>query len=48
MGSDAMMCVPNFIKIGSGIQKLVRGKCRHTDEKIEYQVISQQIRHYCM
>jgi hypothetical protein len=25
MGSGAMICVPSFIKIGSGIQKLIRG-----------------------
>jgi hypothetical protein len=25
MGSDAMIYIPNFIKIGSGIQKLIRG-----------------------
>jgi hypothetical protein len=26
MGSGAMIYVPSFIKIGSGIQKLVRGE----------------------
>jgi hypothetical protein len=31
MGSDAMVYIPNFIKTGSGIQKLVRGIHRHTD-----------------
>jgi hypothetical protein len=25
MGSDAMICIPSFINIGSGIQKLIRG-----------------------
>jgi hypothetical protein len=25
MGSRAMMCIPNFIKIGSGIPKLIGG-----------------------
>jgi hypothetical protein len=25
MGSGAMICIPSFIKIGSGIQKLMRG-----------------------
>jgi hypothetical protein len=25
MGSSAMIYIPNFIKIGSGIQKLLRG-----------------------
>jgi hypothetical protein len=30
MGSVAMLYVPNFIKIGSGIQTLIRG---HTDNK---------------
>jgi hypothetical protein len=31
MGSVAMVCIPNFIKIGSGIQKLIGGIRRHTD-----------------
>jgi hypothetical protein len=31
MCSDAMIYVPNLIKIGSGIQKLLRGTRRHTD-----------------
>jgi hypothetical protein len=30
MGRDAMIYVPNFIKIGSGIQKLIGGIHRHT------------------
>jgi hypothetical protein len=25
MGSGAVICIPSFIKIGSGIQKLIRG-----------------------
>jgi hypothetical protein len=25
MGSDAMIYIPSFIKIGSGIQELIRG-----------------------
>jgi hypothetical protein len=31
MGSGAMIYIPSFIKIGSGIQGLVRGIHRHTD-----------------
>jgi hypothetical protein len=31
MGSGVMMHIPNFIKIGSGIQKLLGGGYRHTD-----------------
>jgi hypothetical protein len=31
MGSGAMMCIPNFIKIGSDIQKLIGRIHRHTD-----------------
>jgi hypothetical protein len=30
MGSDAMMYIQSFIKIGSGIQKLIGGIHRHT------------------
>jgi hypothetical protein len=29
-GSDAMMYIPSFIKIGSGIQKLIGGIHRQT------------------
>jgi hypothetical protein len=29
--SIAMIYIPNFIKIGSGIQKLIRGIHRHID-----------------
>jgi hypothetical protein len=28
MGSSAMIYIPSFIKIGSGIQKLIRGEWR--------------------
>jgi hypothetical protein len=31
MGSAAMIYIPSFIKIASGIQKLIRGIHRHTD-----------------
>jgi hypothetical protein len=31
MGSGAMIYIPSFINIGSGIQKLIRGIQRHTD-----------------
>jgi hypothetical protein len=37
MGSGAMMYVPSFIKIGSGIQKLMGGggyTRRHTDSMV--------------
>jgi hypothetical protein len=30
MGSGAVTYVPNFIKIGSGVQKLIGGIHRHT------------------
>jgi hypothetical protein len=30
MGSGAVIYVPSFIKIGSGIQRLIGGKYRHT------------------
>jgi hypothetical protein len=30
MGSGAVMYVPSFIKIGSGVQKLIRRIHRHT------------------
>jgi hypothetical protein len=33
MGSGAMMYIPSFVKIGSGIQKLMLGIHRHTDRK---------------
>jgi hypothetical protein len=32
MGSGAVIYVPSFIKIGSGIQKLIEGET-HTDSK---------------
>jgi hypothetical protein len=31
IGSGAVIFIPNFIKIGSGIQKLKGGIHRHTD-----------------
>jgi hypothetical protein len=32
MGSGAMIYVPSFIKIGSGVQKLIGGINRHIHE----------------
>jgi hypothetical protein len=34
MGSGAMIHIPSFIKVGSGIQKLVGGIHRHTDSMV--------------
>jgi hypothetical protein len=34
MDSGAMIYVPSFIKIGSGIQKLIRRIHRHTDSTV--------------
>jgi hypothetical protein len=34
MGSGAMICMPSFIMIGSGIQKLIGGIHRHTGSKV--------------
>jgi hypothetical protein len=36
MGSGAMIYIPSFVKIGSGIQKLMGGgmEHRHTDSKV--------------
>jgi hypothetical protein len=34
MGSGAMIYIPSFVKIGSGIQKLMGGIHRHTDSKM--------------
>jgi hypothetical protein len=31
MGSGAMICIPNLIKIDSDVQHLIRGIHRHTD-----------------
>jgi hypothetical protein len=31
MGSGAMIYIPSFTKIGSGIQKLIKGIHRHTN-----------------
>jgi hypothetical protein len=33
MGLDATIYVPSFMKIGSGIQKVIRGIHIHTDRK---------------
>jgi hypothetical protein len=34
MGSGAMIHIPSFIKVSSGIQRLIRGMYRHTDSKV--------------
>jgi hypothetical protein len=34
MGSGAMIYIPSFVKIGSGIQKLIRGVYRYTDSNV--------------
>jgi hypothetical protein len=34
MGSDAMIYIPSFMKIDSGIQKLRVGIHRHTDSMV--------------
>jgi hypothetical protein len=35
MGSGAVIYVPSFIKIGSGVQKLIRGDTQtHTDSNM--------------
>jgi hypothetical protein len=34
MGSGAMIYIPNSIKIGSGIEKLMGGIHRHTDSRV--------------
>jgi hypothetical protein len=34
MGSGGMTYIPSFMKIGSGIQKLIRGMHRHTDSMV--------------
>jgi hypothetical protein len=34
MGSDAMIYIPSFIKIGSGIQKPMWWMHRHTDSTV--------------
>jgi hypothetical protein len=39
MGSGAVY-VPSFIKIGSGVQKLIRGIHRHTNTHTDSNVIS--------
>jgi hypothetical protein len=39
MASDGMIYIPSFIKVGSGIQKLLRGDT-HTDTHTDSKVIS--------
>jgi hypothetical protein len=35
MGLGAVICVPNFVKIGSGVQKLIGGYTEtHTDSNV--------------
>jgi hypothetical protein len=34
MGSGAVIYVPSFIRIGSGVQKLLGGIHRHTDSNV--------------
>jgi hypothetical protein len=34
MGSGAMIYIPSFITIGSGVQKLMGGIHRHTDSMV--------------
>jgi hypothetical protein len=34
IGSGAVIYVPSFIKIGSGIQKLIEGIHTHTDSNV--------------
>jgi hypothetical protein len=34
MDSGAMINIPSFLRIGSGIQKLMGGIYRHTDSKV--------------
>jgi hypothetical protein len=41
MGSGAVIYVPSFIKIGSGIQKLMGGGGRYVDTHTDSKVISQ-------
>jgi hypothetical protein len=33
MGSGVMICIPSFVKIGSGIQNLIAGLHRRIDRK---------------
>jgi hypothetical protein len=37
MGSGAMIYIPSFIKIGSGIQESTRGKYRQQDDLMSLQ-----------
>jgi hypothetical protein len=34
MGSGAVIYIPSFIKIGSGVRKLIGGIHRHTDSMV--------------
>jgi hypothetical protein len=34
MGSSAMIYIPSFIKIGSGVQKLITQTYTHTDSNV--------------
>jgi hypothetical protein len=40
MGSDAVIYVPSYIKIGSGIQTLIGGINRHTYTRTDSNIIS--------
>jgi hypothetical protein len=40
MCSGAVIYVPGFIKIGSGVQRLIRGIHRHTHAQTDSKVIS--------
>jgi hypothetical protein len=40
MGSDVMIYIPSFIKIGSGIQKLMGARDIHADRHTDSKVIS--------
>jgi hypothetical protein len=41
MGSGAMIYIPSFIKIGSGIQKLMGRVHRHTDSMVSLNLFFQ-------
>jgi hypothetical protein len=41
MGSDAILYIPNLMKIGSGIQKLIRGIHRQHDHRISLHLFFQ-------
>jgi hypothetical protein len=40
MGSGAMIYIPSFIKIGSGIQNLTRGDTRTSADRISVSLFS--------